>query len=382
MKVIIIGGGIGGLSVAIALKQRGIDYEVYEAAAELKEIGAGIWVPPNAMNVFERLGIGGKIKSAGTLMEEIAVGNHRGEIYQTIRAGDVIRRYGNATTTIHRGRLQRLLFEELDPGKMHLGKQFTRLVDGGEKVEAFFKDGSSSAGDVLLGADGLRSAVRRQIFGEVPLRYAGQTCWRSATNFRLPGEIAHRMIEMWGPGQGLRFAYSQMSETQVYFYATLRTEAGGEDTKGAIKESLKKQYACFGPLVGEILDSAEEQAIIRTDLFDFKPVKCWVKGRVALLGDAAHATTPNLGQGGAQAIEDGYVLGLCLSENRPIEQALARYEAIRREIAVHVVNTSWSYGKMTNWENGLLIWLRSFLMRNMPASFGERQLEKVYRLNY
>jgi 2-polyprenyl-6-methoxyphenol hydroxylase-like FAD-dependent oxidoreductase len=187
---------------------------------------------------------------------------------------------------------------------------------------------------------------------------------------------------MWGPGDGLRFAYSQMTDTHVYFYCTLRTEAGGKDVPGETKARLRKLFAGFGPIAQQIIEAADETAIIRTDLFDFKPVKSWVKGRVALLGDAAHATTPNLGQGGAQAVEDAYVIAQALAEAGSIDEALRRYQAVRMEKATHVVNASWSYGQITNWSNPIATWLRDLLMRNLPRSLGERQIARLYGVNF
>ncbi|MES2572718.1 MAG: FAD-dependent monooxygenase, partial [Verrucomicrobiota bacterium] len=276
MKAIIIGAGIGGLTTAIALQQKGIEFEIYEAAPELKEIGAGIWVPTNAMNVFERLGLAGRIKSEGKLMEEISVGNTEGTLFQKISAADIIPRFGNGTTTIHRGRLQSLLRAELDPTRIHTGKRLVRFEENASQVTAWFADESSASGDLLLGADGLRSVVRKEMFGLLPLRYSGQTCWRAATRFRLPESLSTRMCERWG--KGLRFAYSQMSDEQVYFYATVAAPEGGRDLPGRLKESLKERYAAFGKLACEVIDSADESQIIRTDLYDLKPISHWVKG--------------------------------------------------------------------------------------------------------
>jgi 2-polyprenyl-6-methoxyphenol hydroxylase-like FAD-dependent oxidoreductase len=380
MKAIIIGAGIGGLTTAIALRQRGIDYEVFESAPQLKEVGAGIWVPTNAMNVFERLGIAEKIKRAGKLMEEICVGNYKGKIFQTISASEVIPVYGNGTTTIHRGKLQALLYEELDKNKVHTGKKLKHYHEEGGQVTAYFEDHTSVTGDVLLGGDGIHSTVRDQLFGKMPLRYSGQTCWRAATDFKIPAASSARMCELWG--KGIRSAYSQMTETQVYFYATMRAPAGGKDQPGKLKDFLKKEYSSYGKLAMEIIESTVEGNIIRTDLFDLKPISAWTRGKIALLGDAAHATTPNLGQGGAQAIEDGYVLALSLSENKNIESALKHYQTIRYKKAVHIVNTSWQYGKMSNLNNTIAIAFRDFMMSNAPKSMGDRMLKKIYTLNY
>lgn len=382
MKAIIIGGGIGGLTTALALQQRGIDYEVFEAAPELREVGAGIWIPTNAMNVLERLEVADKIKAAGKLMQEICVGDYRGKIWQSISASEIIPIYGNGTTTIHRGHLQALLYGELDKNKVHVNKRFTHFKEEGKEMHVFFQDGSSATGDLLLGADGIHSVVRKQLFGEVPLRYSGQTCWRASADFNLPPEFSDKMFERWGSSGGLRFAYSRMNDSQVYFYATAAATPGGKDQLGTLIKSLKIRYESFGPLAMEIIESARPGAIIRTDLYDFKPIPSWVKGRIALLGDAAHATTPNLGQGGAQAIEDAYVVAKCLDQHAKIKKALKAYQEIRYKKAVFVVNTSWQYGKLSNMSNSTLVALRNLVMANVPKKIGEKQLEKIYKLNY
>ncbi len=245
-----------------------------------------------------------------------------------------------------------------------------------------FEDGSVNDADLVIGADGIKSAVRKSIFGEVPLRYSGQTCWRGMTQYTLPADKQFNSYEMWGNQKGLRFGFVPTAPGEVYYFTTFFTQANGHDEPHQLKRSLLQKYSCFGEIPTQLIESTPEENIIRSDINDFKPIHRWWLGRVALLGDAAHATTPNLGQGGCQAVEDGYVIAKCLKENALIEKAFENYQNIRYQKAVHVVNLSWSFGKMTNIGHPLLQSLRNGFMRMMPESMAIKQLDRILKLNY
>jgi 2-polyprenyl-6-methoxyphenol hydroxylase-like FAD-dependent oxidoreductase len=382
MKILIIGGGIGGLTTALACHHAKLDYEVFEAAPVIKEVGAGIWVPPNAMKIMQRLGMSDAILKTGKSLEEISVGGPNGDVWYTIHAEKIRAKFDFSTTAIHRARLQALLYNALDKQSVHTGKRFKSFVDEKGKVGVLFDDGTQATGDCLVGADGLRSATRKQLFGNLPLRYSGQTCWRGIVNHKLPDYLGKSMFELWGKLSGQRFAYSQINEEEVYYYATLATPAGGTDNAATTKTFLHTCFDSFGPLVNSIIQSIDPSNIIRTDLFDLKPIHTWTKQNVALLGDAAHATTPNLGQGAAQAIEDAYTLVAELkTQQRDIPAALKAYQDRRIKKAHYIVNTSWRFGQITNIGNPVGVALRNWFIRSAPASFANRQLEKVYRVD-
>src|SRR6478736_9699734 len=368
MKAIIIGAGIGGLTTAVALQQAGIDFEIYEAAPELKPVGAGIVMASNAMQVFQRLGIEKKIMKAGLEIADAFCVDQNFKLISDLRVKEKITpRYGIGSYAIHRGRLQQVLLEEINQKKVHLSKRLASLNQTNQKVTLSFEDGSAAEADLVIGADGIKSAVRKNIFGELPLRYSGQTCWRGMTKFTLPADNKSNTYEMWGKQKGLRFGFVPTAQDEVYYFTTFFTEPHGKDN-GQVKESLLKKYSCFGTLPTQIIEATPEANIIRSDIFDLKPIDKWWSGKVALLGDAAHATTPNLGQGGCQAVEDALVIAKCLKENSSIEKAFEAYQNIRYSKALHVVNTSWKFGKMTNLGNPLLQSLRNGFMRMLPES--------------
>lgn len=381
MKVLIIGGGIGGLTTALACQHFQLDYELFETAPVIREVGAGIWVPPNAMQVMSRLGVADTITQTGKLLASISVGGPDGEAWYSLLAPKVIQKFGFGTVAIHRGRLQSILLQALDRKKIHTAKKFKSFNDDRGQVTAFFEDGSSYQGNCLIGADGLRSATRFQLLGEQPLRYSGQTCWRGIVTHALPEKIKDAMFELWGTRSGQRFAYSQITEREVYYYATLATPAGGKD-EGDIQAFLHKHYDNFGSIASAIIDAIDPATVIRTDLYDLQPMKTWTKGNVALLGDAAHATTPNLGQGAAQAIEDAFVVTSSLKEHANIPEALQLYNKKRLRKAHHIVNTSWRFGQLTNMRNPVGIALRNWMIRSTPGFITDKQIEKAYKIDF
>jgi 2-polyprenyl-6-methoxyphenol hydroxylase-like FAD-dependent oxidoreductase len=383
MKAAIIGAGIGGLTTAIALQQAGIDFEIFEAAPELKPVGAGIVMASNAMQVFQRLGIEKRIMEAGLeIVNAYGVDQSFKLISGLAVKEKVAPLYGIGSYAFHRGRLQQVLLSAIDSKKIHLTKKLTSLNQDNQKVSLNFEDGSVAESDLVIGADGIKSVVRKILFGEVPLRYSGQTCWRGMTKFTLPADKKFSSYEMWGKQKGMRFGFVPTAPDEVYYFTTFFANANGRDEPGQLKHSLLQKYSAFGEIPMQLIKSTPEENIIRSDINDFKPIQRWSEGPVALLGDAAHATTPNLGQGGCQAVEDAYVIAKCLKTNASIEKGFVQYQNIRYQKAVHVVNLSWGFGKMTNIDNPFLQLLRNGFMKMMPESMAIKQLDKILKLNY
>lgn len=379
-NVIIIGAGIGGLTTAIGMRQRGLDAVVYEATPELRPVGAGIQVPPNAMQVLQRLGLAEAVQQAGVPLRQAEIVDAHQGLLQRVELGAAERQYGFPNVAIHRARLHSVLLGALDQRQVQLGKACQSVEQTAEGVQVCFSDGSTSQADIAIGADGLRSIVRQHLFPNVQLRYSGQSSYRAIAPCTLPDAFEGVGQEIWGPG--CRFGFAAIAPGEVYWYATVDAPAGEQDAPGSAKARLVKLFAAFPPPVPVMLQATPEAHILRTDMFDFMPIPSWHSGRIVLLGDAAHATTPNLGQGGAQAIEDGYVLAQCLAQHQQPTYAFAAYEAVRRKKAALVVKRSWQLGKITHWQHPLARAARNALVRATPASATARQFEALYRLNY
>ena len=380
-KGIIIGAGIGGLTTRIALAKKGIAATVYEQADALKEVGAGIWVAPNGLKVYEKLGIVEDIIGGGKMLEKISVVDLNGKPISTIDGAKTRAKHKFSTLAIHRAALQKILASFIPENEIYLDKKFKSYEQTGESITAEFEDGTKIEADFLINASGIKSVARERIEPASALRYSGQTCWRYVTNFDLPKQSENEMFEIWGDGKGLRAAYSKINDAQVYGYITDCRAAGGADDKQTVKTDLLNLCADFPQIIKNLIESCDEEAIIRTDLYDFKPIAKWTDGRLALIGDAAHATTPNLGQGACQAIEDAFVIADELSKNSNVAEAFKIYQSKRIEKAAYVTNASWQFAQLTN-TSGIAKSLIKTAMRLTPDFIADKQLDKIYSLDY
>lgn len=380
-KGIIIGAGIGGLTTALALMKKGIDVTIYEQSKEIKEVGAGIWVAPNGMKVFDDLGVSQDILNAGKTLEKIKVVDLNGKPISTIDGNKIKAKHKFATVAIHRATLQRILASYLPEYKIILNKKFNSYQQTDRSISAKFEDGTIAEADFLINADGIKSTARLQIQSNLNLRYSGQTCWRFVAEFDIPEAECGNMYEIWSNKKGLRIGYSKINDKQIYVYITNFEKAGGKDNPQTIIDDLINLCAGFPAVIKQMILSTKGNDILRNDLFDFKPLKKWTDGKLALIGDAAHATTPNLGQGACQAIEDAYVIAQQLSLNKDIEMGLKCFEEKRIKKATYITNTSWQFGQLTN-TSGLLKSVLMGVLRMMPNSINDKQLDKIYSLDY
>ncbi|WP_119080466.1 FAD-dependent monooxygenase [Chitinophaga alhagiae] len=377
MKVIIAGGGIGGLTTAIALQQRGITCEVYDAAPANKALGAGIMLAPNAMTVFDKLGVGHALRAHGAVARQFYIRYYKGDVLQHIDGSLLQQKFGSASYGIHRAALQQQLIEAVQT-PVHWGKRCTRAEQTAEGVTVHFEDGTTASGNVLVGADGIHSVLREQHVAKARYRYSGQTCWRAIVPVNLPEREAAEASEVWGNGNGLRAMCMQVGPQQVYFWMTKRMPAGLKIPPEEALAFIKKELRHFPGYMHNVMEHLQPEALIHSDLYDIAPMRQWYNGRIVLLGDAAHATTPNLGQGAGQAIEDAYVLAKWLATEKNITSAFEKYQRQRRKRVHMLVRTSWQLARITNWKGPLLAALRNTLLKSVPAGIAEKQIDLVY----
>jgi 2-polyprenyl-6-methoxyphenol hydroxylase-like FAD-dependent oxidoreductase len=380
-KGIIIGAGIGGLTTALALMKKGFDVTIYEQSVEVKEMGAGIWIAPNGLKVFDDLGISKDIIDAGKTLEKISVVDINGKLISTIDGNKIKVKHKFATVAIHRASLQQILASYIPKNKIILGKRFSAYQQTKNSISASFEDGTILEADFLINADGIKSNARLQIHSDLNLRYSGQTCWRFVSEFDLPEKESGNMYEIWSNKKGLRIGYSKINDKQIYVFITNYEKAGGKDNPQTVINDLTNLCAEFPQMIKQMILSTKGKDILRNDLFDFKPIKKWTDGKAALIGDAAHATTPNLGQGACQAIEDAFVLAQELSLCNDVEIGLKSFEEKRIKKATYITNTSWQFGQVTN-TSGQLKSVLMGALRLTPNSINEKQLDKIYSLDY
>lgn len=379
-SVLIVGGGIAGLSAGIALKQLGFQVTILEAAPTLAPAGAGILLAPNAMQSLNELGCAQKVQAKGHILKNgMNLTNYRRELIQDIRAFDEKEEFGFYSTAIHRSALQEALLDELGAEHVQTGKRSKRVEEADGKVTLWCEDGTEYKADWLLGADGIHSVIRQHLFPETSLRYSGETCWRGVSNCAAQDDWAGTGYEMWG--HGIRLGILPISDTQSYWFATEKAPAGGKDpAPEATKEKLIAQFAHFVAPAKDVLEQTPADKIMRHDLYDFRPIPKWSKGRIGLIGDAAHATTPNMGQGGCQALEDSWGLTCALREHDDLEAALTSFQQRRQEKARLVVKNSYTFGKLAQVRNPLLCWLRNWFLSFTPQSVIKKQLKQLYNI--
>ena len=364
--VLIAGAGIGGLALGVALQQARIKYEIFERVATPREAGAGILVQAGAMRALRHLGLESEVVSLGCELERGTGRNVAGTLLSTTSFDQL----GAPTVAIHRARLHSALLGALEQGHIHLGRAVRTFEQNEHGVRAVFDDGGrSSVGGLLIGADGLRSAVRGELFGDAPPRYAGYTSWRGIAP--CAGLVPHQeILEIWG--RGLRFGAVSLGPGETYWFAVANAPAGELDADQ--RAAVLARFAHFSGAVLALVQATPAESVLRTDIEDREPIATWSRDRVALLGDAAHPTTPNLGQGGSMAIEDAVVLSHCLSTRASLRDALAAYERARVARTAEIVNASWRFGRVAQMDGRLGCWLRDLALRSTPQSVIRRRL--------
>lgn len=370
---VIIGAGIGGLSAALALRNIGYDVAVYERAPELKDVGAGISLWANAVKALAQLGVADRLHA-------LSVTEGRGGFHtpdgRTLMSSDVKeaeRRFGAPTVILHRADLSRMLREAFT-GSLHLGKVFSHSEETASGITAHFADGTQAQADIMICADGLHSVLRQTWFPQSKPHYAGYTAWRGVIPFDHAPIGSH-----WGEtyGRGIRFGLTPLSQNRVYWFATQNTRA---NTRLEPEKRQAHLLALFGGWyhpIPEIIRATPAEAILQNDIYDIAPLTQWVRGRAALLGDSAHAMTPNMGQGGCQAIEDAVVLGQCLASAQTVQEGLQRYQHLRLPRANRIATLSRRMGYAMTIENPLACALRNTVLRLMPSQMQMHSLEPI-----
>jgi 2-polyprenyl-6-methoxyphenol hydroxylase-like FAD-dependent oxidoreductase len=374
----IIGGGIAGLTAAIALNKIGIYPEIFESAPAIRGIGAGLVLAANAIKGFQRLEIADEVIQLGRLLSSFTLYDEKGKEIIKTNSKEISKKYGADNFTISRATLHKLLLSKLDPARIHPGKQVYSLEKRANAILLKFNDNTSHETDFVVAADGIHSAVRKKLLPEALTRYAGYTCWRAIiedANLNLA-----ETSETWGT-RG-RFGIVPLTGNKIYWFACINAPENDRKMKEMKTRDLANIFKDYHKPIPEILSSTKDENVIWNDIIDLKPTNNFAFGNIILIGDAAHATTPNLGQGACQAIEDAVVLADELHRNSDYVNAFKKFEQRRIKRTRFIVNRSWSIGKMAQTDNKVLAEVRNFIFRHVPAGLNDQQIRKLYQVDF
>ncbi|WP_448560465.1 FAD-dependent urate hydroxylase HpxO [Trichothermofontia sp.] len=331
LKVVIIGAGIGGLTTGIALRQLGYQVEIYDKASELRPAGAAISLWSNGVKVLNRLGLGDAIARMGGQMDRMVYRSHRDEVLSAIELEPLIQRVGQRPYPVSRTELQQLLLEAFGREEVRLKSKCVAVEATDTDVTALFEDGSRATGDLLIAADGIHSVLREYVVGAaVKPRYAGYVNWNGLV--AASPALGDPYTWVLYVGEAKRVSMMPIGGDRFYYFFGAPMAKGTTVEPAQRRAELAQHFADWPEPVGALIKQLDPLQTNRLEIHDLDPLPCFVRGRVALLGDAAHASTPTLGQGGCQAMEDAEILSRYLvTTNISVEDALQRYEAERRE---------------------------------------------------
>jgi len=360
-RVAIIGGGIGGLAAARALSRRGIEVRIYEAAPELREIGAGVALGPNAMKVLRSLDLEDDVRAVAGRSEWALTRNGRtGRVISRTSRAQQADLFGSAAATVHRADLLDVLAHSLPSHIVTLGARCTGVEPDGEVAVAHFQDGTEVEADLVVGADGIHSAVRASLFGPDAPRFTGKICYRSVVPVdAVPGGPPPNDNTQWLGPHGTIVLYPVRRDELINVVCHYDDEAYRHESwvSECERSEVLERYAGWHDLLLRTFSAGE--VWYKWALYDRDPIPTWTHGRVTVLGDAAHPMLPYLGQGACQAIEDGCVLAAALAAepDDPVA-ALDLYERSRRPRASQVVLASRERGVSNHLASPLAAWRR------------------------
>lgn len=374
-QVIIIGGGIGGMTLLAALQRVDIEAHLYEQAPVIGEVGAGIALWPNARFSLEQIGAAAQIIANARPLHCTEVLSRRGEVLNQVNFAQAWPDLPDASFhVVHRADLLAAIAAQAPASHVHTGHRLVDVDATAKQVQVRFANGFTATGTMLVGADGIHSVVRRHV---VPpdrdaMRYSGQTCFRGIAHLSLRSPEVMREIE----GAGERCGICPLSGDRVYWWAAYNAPEGAMLPQAERQAALLHRYAGWPAQIEAVIAATPAEEILQNDLCDRAPVGNWSKGSITLLGDAAHPTTPNLGQGANMAIDDAIVLARALRESSSLPEVFDRYEASRLVRTRMIVERSWLWGRLARWQSPVAVWTRDFLARHTPRSVVSGELRR------
>ena len=372
MKVGIIGGGIAGLTTALALQKAGIDFHLFEQSPAFGEVGAGIVLNDSTKFLLDQLGVGEHFETLSIPVKHFTIATFKDESVRTVK-------FKKKSYSIHRARLIDVLSKQVEPQRYTLNariesvnQSITKATIVANTIEHEF--------DLIIAADGIHSATRNKFLPLVKPRYTKQTMWRGISTVSLPDKFKGCIYELWGNNK--RFGIIHLKEEKYFWYTVTWANEGGKDNTATLKEDITTLFAEYHPNVHELINNSE--SIIRTDLKDIEPANfSWFNNRIVFVGDAIHAITPHLSQGACQSIESAYTLVACLNKyQNNMHEALAHYQQLRKNKAMLFNKLSFFFGRFSHqrkpWQDELINWG----LKLVPQAYIDYKYDQSVDLKY
>lgn len=370
MKIAVVGAGIGGLTVAALLQEHGHEVKVFEKNQELSEVGAGIGIGGNVIDKLHNHDLAKGIKNAGQIIDTLAIADNSGTALSKIKL-----KRNTINLTLERQSLLETIQSYVQSSSIYTGYQVLSIENEANKVTVHFEKHEAETFDLCIGADGLHSSVRASVAPNTKVNYQGYTVFRGLVN-DVQLKDANTATEYWSK-QG-RVGIVPLLNNKVYWFISINAKIHNTEYQTYGKPHLQARFNHFPNEVREVLDKQSETGILLHNIYDLKPLKTFVYNRTVLLGDAAHATTPNLGQGAGQAMEDAIVLANCL-ETYDFDQALERYDKLRVKHTKKIIKKSRKIGKVAQSTQRLFIKVRNAIAKRIPNSLLARQTKFIYK---
>ena len=380
-RALIVGSGVAGVTSAYALGKKGWDATVLEKAGDVRKlyVGSGIHLWNNTMRALKVLGLDDRVMAVsgpGATVEQMQFKTPKGRVLATVKCGEMGRRMGGQCVGINRAELLPALAEALDDGVIQTNREVVGYEQDERGVTVKLTDGGEERADVLIGADGIHSTIRKRVTGvDEPPRYAGYTIWQGIANVTPVVAPLGLFPLVYGPG--LRFAYYRVDDERLYWFGVANAPEGEQEPAGKRKEALLERFKGWPYPVEEVVRMTDEAVIHRRDLYDRDPIEKWGEGRVTLIGDAAHAMTFDIGQGAGQGIEDAVVLSRCLSQSSNVVAALRSYEDQRKKRTAYMQRLSRRVGVAGRWKHPAAVQVRNLITRaTLGNPIAVKQFEK------
>ncbi|MCU5745209.1 FAD-dependent monooxygenase [Staphylococcus sp. SQ8-PEA] len=370
MKIAVVGAGIGGLTAAALLSEEGHEVKVFEKEPEIKELGSGIGIGDNVLSKLGNHDLAKGLKNAGQVVNRMQILSDQAQPLSTVEL-----KKNSVNLTLKRQSLIDVIASYVPDSDIYTGHKVVKIDNSDMKVTVHFQGQESETFDLCLGADGIHSVIRENVAPKCKVNYQGYTVFRGMVE-DVQLEEAHVAREYWG-AKG-RVGIVPLLNNQAYWFISINAKEKDEALSEYGKPHLQARFNHYPDDVRQILDKQGETGILHHDMYDLKPLDSFVYGRTILIGDAAHATTPNMGQGAGQAMEDAIVLVNCL-RHYDFNESLKRFNQIRVKHTAKVIKRSRKIGKIAQHTNPLVIRIRNMIAKALPNSYGTRQTKFLYK---